>query len=367
MTNTAVIFQQQPLNPVVAGADPTNARDSLAALVATFAASAVMFVSPGAYALSGNWTPPTQDAVIQMAANVSFTGAHVDFNNLIPYESSPGPLFSLHLIRKDYGAGWAGTGNVFQFASYAKASVATVPVVAGYFQGEAAVAGSHAWGINPAAIVSNATGVGIAAEIDIVLTANGLGYGVAVASSGTFQPQNAFQVDANQSTCRFIDGTYIHFSETSSRGCLTGAAHKIAGGGGAASVCQNFLQATGVKASVLEIDLPSFAVGATSTVPVNRLIAIGTNTGGLAELRSDGDANAGLGIRAKPGGTGHVFITDPSLNAVIDVGPGSTLGFFNHGGTTKPTVTGSRATDAWRTSLMTALSGFGLVNDTTTA
>lgn len=42
------------------------------------------------------------------------------------------------------------------------------------------------------------------------------------------------------------------------------------------------------------------------------------------------------------------------------------IGFFGSAGTTKPTVSGSKGANAALTSLMTALSGLGLVTDTTT-
>lgn len=46
---------------------------------------------------------------------------------------------------------------------------------------------------------------------------------------------------------------------------------------------------------------------------------------------------------------------------------GASLGVLNTAPVTKRTVTGSRATDAWRTSLMAALVAYGLVTDTSTA
>lgn len=53
--------------------------------------------------------------------------------------------------------------------------------------------------------------------------------------------------------------------------------------------------------------------------------------------------------------------------SVIAVTQSNQLGFFQHATAAQQTVTGSRATDAWRTSLMAALVAYGIVLDTSTA
>jgi hypothetical protein len=55
-------------------------------------------------------------------------------------------------------------------------------------------------------------------------------------------------------------------------------------------------------------------------------------------------------------------------NAVLDVDPaGAAIGFFGTSATTKPTVTGSRASGAALTSLLTALASLGLITNSTSA
>ena len=305
------------------GADPTGTNDSHAAFVNMAAASSAVVIPPVAssYKLSANWVPPAGNISIQSAGNVVFTGAHPDYNNLIPYEAVPGPLWSQFIISKTYGSEWAGQGNIFQLASYAKANLAGSPVVALYGAGEAAAAGSHAWGLNTSCFSSNATGTAIGYELNAgVLTAGGTAYCLVIATSGAGgQPLNFIQCNANEIGARAIDGMYFDFSEALDsnghvRGLLSGAVINIPGGGGAGSTCERLLFSLGVNTTIAEIDFPSLLVDpSTATTIANRLRITGGASGIGPTIQPAGvTANPNLNVAGK--GTGAVVILDGSGN-----------------------------------------------------
>ncbi len=94
-------------------------------------------------------------------------------------------------------------------------------------------------------------------------------------------------------------------------------------------------------------------------------MTIQTITAGTLNLNS-----AGTGL-VSISGNGGVSVTAPANIGITATGGGAiqltgTMGFFGNTGTAKPTVTGSKVANAALTSLMAALSGFGLVTDSTT-
>jgi len=62
-------------------------------------------------------------------------------------------------------------------------------------------------------------------------------------------------------------------------------------------------------------------------------------------------------------GTQGSLVLRVAGTTIVSLGSGGQLGFFTSGGTTKPTVTGSRGGNAALASLLTALAGFGLLTD----
>ena len=107
-----------------------------------------------------------------------------------------------------------------------------------------------------------------------------------------------------------------------------------------------------------------FAVAHTANA-VNYFNASGSATGNPLYITATGsDANISAYLRAK--GTGYACLVDGSGNRGVLVGT-STLGFFENTGTTKQTVTGSRGGNAALASLLTALAGYGILTDSTTA
>lgn len=95
------------------------------------------------------------------------------------------------------------------------------------------------------------------------------------------------------------------------------------------------------------------SISASGTVSVN-------GTLGVNDIQSITGRSAGSWLV----GTSPVW----AIQATVDAGPSNPkIGFFSATPATKPTVSGSRATDAWRTSVMSALSSLGLVTDSTSA
>jgi hypothetical protein len=64
--------------------------------------------------------------------------------------------------------------------------------------------------------------------------------------------------------------------------------------------------------------------------------------------------------------TGYVRVDDVFVAESTFAHTGSSLGFYNAGAATKPTVTGSRAGNAALASLLTKLALLGLITDSTT-
>lgn len=392
--------------------------DDLAAFNAITSKLIALQSPPVSYDLSANWTPAAGDKFITAAPDISFGGHFPDYKNLIPYESVPGPIWSQHIISKTYGSAWAGCGNVFQMASYAKASVSDVPVVALYAEGEAAAAGSNAWGLNTSCFASNATGTAIGYELNTgVLAAGGTAYGLVIASSGPAgYVQNAIQIDANETGSQYLDGIFAHFTETNLRGCIKNAVFRV-GGSGSGENCQRFLYASGVTASVAEIDTPSFLVGATPAGVVNRASVSGSATGVNPSIAPVGsDTNIGLSFASKgtgvvtwttngteafrvrstgstdslqvdsASGAGNLSVRGSSTTSDVNIlgkgnggvllfdGAGNTkfrintvgVGFYGATPAAKPTVTGSRGGNVALASLITALASLGLVTDSST-
>lgn len=72
-------------------------------------------------------------------------------------------------------------------------------------------------------------------------------------------------------------------------------------------------------------------------------------------------------ITLQPASTGAITLTNSSGTAILKAVGDGKLSFFNAAGTTKPTVSGSRGGNAALASLLTALSGLGLLTDSSSA
>jgi hypothetical protein len=81
--------------------------------------------------------------------------------------------------------------------------------------------------------------------------------------------------------------------------------------------------------------------------------------GSVSIIGLDSSGNAKTGITVRASGTTEIKLALAHQ--------GSTLGFFNTTPTTKPTITGSRGSNAALADLLTKLAGLGLLTDSTTA
>ena len=259
-------------------------------------------VPSGTYNLYQTWTPSAADTKIVMAGDVTFNSNLPDFSNLFPNQI--GPIQSTDLTYKEYGSDWDGSGNVFQVGSAAISNITTVPIVAIHGTAIGRVSGSKTWGGNFVSYADASGATAIATEINCgVLTSGGTAYGVVVASAGTAgQPENALQIQANTSSSKFKSGVVFNFS---SNPAISGELIKATGSGTAT----HFIKSSGITYSGAEIDLPSFAVGATpSTGSLNRILVSGAVSGGSPTIEATGpDTDITLNIKAK-GSTGKVAL-----------------------------------------------------------
>jgi hypothetical protein len=109
---------------------------------------------------------------------------------------------------------------------------------------------------------------------------------------------------------------------------------------------------------------------------------VGLSAGGIAALTSTSTvctvpiALTVTGVLSANGGITTTTLTASGAGSVAGLftasgaakigGAASAVGFFNASGTTKQTVTGSKAANAALTSLIAALAAYGIITDTTT-
>lgn len=282
------------------GAVGDGVADDLAGLD-SFAAGAnsLKILADGTYNLSSDWSPDAANMLFA-SGDASFPGVgRPDFNNLVPFQGSPGNLWSKLLVRHVYGDEWLDQGNIFQVGSFAQANVAGVPVVAVFGEGEAAAANSSVWGGNFVAYANNATGTSIGIELNCgTLVSGGDSYGLVIASAGGYQAHNAIQIQSNTSAAQFIDG--IRFNFRDAIGAITDNVIRVSG---TSNTALRILFANGVSFTAAEIDIPSFVVEATQGAAANKVQIRGGDTGGTPRVTFTGsDTNVGGAFYTK--GTG---------------------------------------------------------------
>lgn len=287
------------------GADPTGVTDSDNA----FAASdkSAMYIPGGVYKLSTNWTIPDDNAYIVTDSSVYFTGAKPNFTGIIPYQG--GPIWSGQLYRKTYlPTEWSSFGNIFQTAHYAKTQIADAPrgganVVALYSGADAAGDGSSAWATNFVAYANNANSTAIGIELNYgCLVDGGLGYGLIIASAGSYTAQAGLQLQANNANSKMQQG--LRFNNRSfglAVDYLVGCSGDITSS--PANIGIDFSRHSFPTA---EISTKSLLVDATRTNSVSRLKITGAASGGSPTLGVDStDANVNVAVTAK--GTGQIL------------------------------------------------------------
>lgn len=287
------------------GADSTGNAPSDAAF--SSAEKMAMYIPSGSYKLSSEWNPTDEQASIEAAGDVVFTGAKPNFSGLIPFQG--GPIWSQKVIKKTYkNDKWSGYGNIFQSAHYATSDIPSYDngggnVVALYAGADGRGPNSAVWAANLVAYANNASATAIGIELNYGSLVNGgLGYGLVVASAGSFGAQAAIQLQANNINSKMRNG--LRF-QNRTWGLATDYLIGCSGDTtvAPAGVGINF---QGFSFTGAEISTTSFLVRATKPNTVSRLSIDGAATGGAVGIGVDSsDANVNLAITAK--GTGQIL------------------------------------------------------------
>ena len=288
------------------GADKTGAAASDAAFAA--ADKNAMRIPSGIYKLNEDWRPTDENASINADADVLFTGAKPNFTGLIPFQG--GPIWSGRLFKKTYKINeWANFGNIFQSAHYATSEIPDAPrgganVVALYSGADAKGAGSSVWAANFVAYANNKQSSAIGIELNYGSLVNGgLGYGLLVASSGSFEAQSGVQIQTNNANSRMKQA--IRFNNRSfglASDYLIGCS-----GDETTSPANTGLDFSRHSFPAAEISTKSFLVQNTKPNTVSRLSVAGAASGGSPGISADStDANVNIAISTK--GNGQLLI-----------------------------------------------------------
>lgn len=284
------------------GADSTGIATADAAFAA--ADKGAMYIPYGTYKLATEWNPTDDQASIEAAGNVSFTGAKPNFAGLIPFQG--GPIWSQKVIKRTYRSDkWAGYGNIFQSAHYATSEIPSYDngggnVVALYAGADGKGSNSAVWAANLVAYANNASATAMGIELNYgVLVNGGLAYGLVVASAGNYETQAGVQLQANNVNSKMRNG--VRFNNRSWGlatdyliGCSGDTATSPAGVG---------INFQGFRFTGAEISTSSFLVKATKLNTVSRVSIDGAVSGGTPGIGIDStDANVNLAISTKGNG-----------------------------------------------------------------
>lgn len=289
-------------NGFAGGADNTGSSSSDAAFAA--ADKAAMYIPDGTYKLATEWKPTDDQASIEAAGDVSFTGAKPNFAGLIPFQG--GPIWSQKVIKRTYQSDkWAGYGNIFQSAHYATSEIPSYDqgggnVVALYAGADGKGANSAVWAANLVSYANNASATAMGIELNYgVLVNGGLAYGLVVASAGSYETQAGVQLQANNVNSKMRNG--LRFNNRSwglATDYLIGCS-----GDTTASPAAMGINFQGFRFPGAEISTSSFLVKATRLNTVSRVSIDGAVSGGTPGIGVDStDANVNLAISAKGNG-----------------------------------------------------------------
>jgi hypothetical protein len=284
------------------GGDSTGATDAVTPFTNMLGdAIGLQVVTDGTFAVATDVTPAARDLALRMDPGVAFTGAgKVRLDNQIPFQTTP--VSSLDLVRKSFDSSWAGYGNIFMRAAYAKSDLATVAVVAMFGGAEATAASGKCWGGNFVSYARNATAAAIGVEVNYGAdVAGGSAYGVVIAAANTQATDAAIQIQSNTAAAQPAHG--VNFNWRDPEGCVTDVLIRASGVSYALSTVERFLHAANITATTAEIEVPSFRVEATVSSTVNRVAIRGAATTAAPRVAAEGsDTNVDLQISGK--GTG---------------------------------------------------------------
>lgn len=329
----------------------------------------LLSITTGSHKLSSAWNPSAQDVTIVASPKAEFVTNAPNYSgasSLVP--NIPDPIYSGYLARKNYTSAHWNTyaGNVMHHATVAETDATNmyaggINLVSSFNFARANGAGSSVWGANIVAYSNNATANAIGIELNCgVLVSGGTAYGLVVASAGNFQVQNAVQVQANNASSTYKQG--IDFNYSAGIDVVSGAVIRASGDG--TNVSQRLLYSTGVSFSQAEIDIPSFSVQATVANTANRMSVRGAIAGASPRITPLGETDVGMLVM--PRGTGTGILADGLSSGKFRWNQ-TGIGFNTTSPIAKPTVTGSRAGNAALADLLTKLSSYGLITDSTTA
>lgn len=316
-------------------------------------------------------------------------------------------------------------------ATVARGGVNIGPAVVALFgSGEAAAADAAAWGANIVGYSSVSGGVAIANETDSgALVSGGIAYNTVLVAVGDYPTENFLQMQANKAGATAKNGIVFNYRSTTAVDSSTGetvvtdiqpvSGSYFKGDGGTAVRLMDFAQNIFTTS---EWESRGFIVGPSPNAAAWNYLRIDGDTAGNPKITAkatDGSAanfnyyttgigkhqfltgaTAAIQVQIKDtagatdrleltGGSGDVTITTAgsSTNSAVSIqGKGSSgvkirdgagalkiqvsttgVGFFAATPSAKPTVTGSRGANAALASLLTALAGFGLLTDSSSA
>lgn len=382
-----------------------------AAFAALYADAAEVFVDSGTYKLSSQINLTAKDAHIVVHPDVVFTNAAWNMGELVTAIGTP-PTLAYNAFYKDVTSAYDLWSHVVGSSIVTKASTNGAVVVSLFANCEVVAADSHGFGANFGVYVTG-PGTGIVCEIDSHVThADGLGYALVIDSVGSYASQAAIVIQPNNANAPFLAG--ISFNNGSFN-AVTNNAIQFGTGGTAGKFLFSHADMMFTQAVM---DTNVLIVGP-SVASYNGLIRIDASAGAAPKISAVGSA-ADVGMLHQTKGTGsyqflggdgvnrlfitgttgasYIKITNGSAGATISVagtdtnsdvvvgGKGSGgvnlldgaaasklrvnttgLGVFGTTPVAKQTVTGSRGANAALASLLTALSTYGLLTDSSTA
>lgn len=286
----------------------------------TFSATpdVIKIIPPGEYKLSADWVPVAGDYSQLTSPGVTFVTSRPDFENVIPYQGSPGDLWAPNLFAKTYGDDWAGFGNIFNLGSFVDAAITTVPIVAVFGEGDASVSGARAWGGNFVGFASASGAVSIATEFNFgVLASGGTAYGAVLAAAGDFATANYIQLQTNTDAATAANG--IVFNNTTYPS-VDGAYFTTTGTTG--GVAQRLMYFNNVEFTSSEWESKSFIVGpspATATANWNR-IRIDHSTTGNPSIKAVSTDSSASNLNLYSSTTGSIqFLTGTSSDIQVAI------------------------------------------------